>query len=68
MALDNPFLTDSEHFGIKVNWGNYLNSNAFGVTFAGVLAETAASRLTLSGGVAFTGRNIGGHAGVQFAW
>ena len=68
MALDSPYLTNSEHFGIKVNWGNYLNANAVGVTFAGVLAETAGSRLTLSGGVAFTGSNLGGHAGLQFSW
>jgi hypothetical protein len=68
MALEDPYLTESEHFGFKVNWGNYLSSNALGVTFAGVLAEHGGSRLTLSGGVAFTGSNLGGHAGVQFSW
>jgi Porin subfamily len=68
MALESPDLAGSEHFGFKVNWGTYENSNAFGVTFAGVLAENANNRLTLSGGVAFTGNNIGGHAGLQFSW
>lgn len=68
MALADPDLSGSEHFGIKANWGTYLGSNAFGLTFAGVLAEHAGNRLTLSGGVAYTGRNIGGRAGVQFSW
>jgi hypothetical protein len=68
MALEDPYLTESEHFGFKVNWGNYLSSNAVGVTFAGVLAERGGNRLTLSGGVAFTGSNVGGHAGLQFSW
>jgi len=68
MALEDPYLTESEHFGFKVNWGNYLSSNAVGVTFAGVLAEHSGNRLTLSGGVAFTGSNVGGHAGLQFSW
>ena len=68
MALDEPFLTDSEHFGIKINWGTYRSSNAFGVTFAGVLAEHGWNRLTLAGGVAFTGNNVGGHVGLQFSW
>lgn len=68
MALDEPYLTESEHFGIKINWGTYMSSNAFGVAFAGVLAEHGWNRLTLSGGVAFTGSNIGGHAGLQFSW
>jgi hypothetical protein len=68
MALTDPYLTQSEHFGFKVNWGNYSSSNAVGVSFAGVLAEFGGSRLTLSGGAAFTGSNVGGHAGVQFSW
>jgi hypothetical protein len=68
MALEDPYLTESEHFGVKVNWGNYMSSNALGVTFAGVLAERGSNRLTLSGGVAFTGSNVGGHAGLQFSW
>jgi hypothetical protein len=68
MALDEPYLTESEHFGIKLNWGTYNSSNAFGVTFAGVLAQHGGNRLTLSGGVAFTGNNVGGHAGLQFSW
>jgi hypothetical protein len=68
MALDEPYLTEAEHFGIKVNWGTYMNANAFGVTFAGVLAEHGGNRLTMSGGVAFTGSNIGGHAGLQISW
>jgi hypothetical protein len=68
MALDSPYLTESEHFGIKFNWGTYLGANAFGVTFAGVLAQHKGNRLTFTGGVAFTGSNIGGHAGVQFSW
>ena len=68
MALQDPYLTGSEHFGFKVNWGTYSGSNALGVTFAGVLAEQAGARVTLSGGAGFTGGNVGGHAGVQFSW
>jgi hypothetical protein len=68
MALQDPYLTGSEHFGFKVNWGTYSGSNALGVTFAGVLAEQAGTRLTLSGGTAFTSGNIGGHAGLQVSW
>ena len=68
MALESPALTSLEHFGVKVNWGTYEGSNAFGLTFAGVLAERANSRITLSGGVAFTGNNVGGHTGLQFSW
>jgi hypothetical protein len=68
MALDEPYLTEAEHFGIKINWGTYRSSNAFGVTFAGVLAQRGGNRLTLSGGVAFTGYNVGGHVGLQFSW
>ena len=68
MALESPALTAMEHFGVKINWGTYENSNAFGLTFAGVLAERANSRITLSGGVAFTGNNVGGHTGLQFSW
>lgn len=68
MALSDPYLTGSEHFGFKVNWGTYSGSNALGVTFAGVVAEQAGTRVTLSGGAAFTGGNVGGHAGVQFSW
>ena len=37
-------------------------------TFAGVIAEGAAGRLTLSGGVAVAGDNVGGRAGLQFSW
>jgi hypothetical protein len=68
MALQDPYLTGSEHFGFKVNWGGYSGSNALGVTFAGVIAEQAGTRVTLSGGAGFTGGNVGGHAGVQFSW
>jgi len=68
MALDSPFLSEGEHFGVKVNWGTYQGSNAVGLTFAGVLAERANDRVILSGGVAYTGRDLGVHAGVQFSW
>jgi hypothetical protein len=68
MALQDPYLTGSEHFGFKVNWGTYSGSNALGVTLAGVVAEQAGTRVTLSGGAGFTSGNVGGHAGVQFSW
>ncbi len=68
MALADPDLVSGEHFGIKVNWGTYSDSNAFGVSFAGVLAETDKARVTLSGGVATTGRYTAGRVGMQFSW
>lgn len=67
-ALADPDLVFGEHFGIKFNWGNASQANAFGVTFAGVIAETEKMRVTLTGGVATTGRNTGGRAGLQFSW
>ena len=67
-ALADPDLVYGEHFGVKFNWGNASQANAFGVTFAGVIAETENMRVTLTGGVATTGRNTGGRAGVQFSW
>ena len=67
-ALADPDLVAGEHFGVKFNWGNASQSNAFGVTFAGVIAERGKTRVTLSGGVATTGRNTGGRAGLQFSW
>ena len=37
LALQDPYLTGSEHFGFKVNWGTYSGSNALGVTVTGNL-------------------------------
>jgi hypothetical protein len=67
-ALQDPYLNGSEHFGVKVNWGTFSGSNALGVTFAGVVAEQAGARMTVSGGAAFTNGNVGGHAGLQLSW
>jgi hypothetical protein len=67
-AMQDPDLEGSEHFAVKFNWGTYLGSNAIGATFAGVLGQFSGVRTTAVGGVAFTGSNVGGQAGVQFTW
>jgi hypothetical protein len=68
LALASPDLQGAERFGLRFNWGTYLDSNALGVTFAGLIARRGERRLKLTGGVAFTGHNIGGHAGLDFSW
>ncbi|RUU05262.1 hypothetical protein EOD23_15535 [Mesorhizobium sp. USDA-HM6] len=69
-ALAAPDLVQGEHFGLRVNWGNAGDANAFGVTGATVLSEGFAhgGRLTGTLGIAFSGNVVGGNAGLQFNW
>jgi hypothetical protein len=67
-ALQDPDLIGTERFGVKVNWGSYLDANAVGASFAGVIGQNRGLRTTVSGGIATTGSDASGHAGVQFSW
>ncbi len=69
-ALAAPDLVQGEHFGLRLNWGNAGDANAFGITGAAVLSEGFAhgGRLTGTLGIAFSGSQVGGNAGLQFAW
>ncbi|UCI10279.1 porin [Mesorhizobium sp. B1-1-8] len=69
-ALAAPDLVQGEHFGVRVNWGNAGDANAFGITGAAVLSEGFAhgGRLTGTLGIAFAGSQVGGNAGLQFSW
>ncbi|WP_181170349.1 MULTISPECIES: porin [unclassified Mesorhizobium] len=71
-ALAGPDLVQGEHFGVRVNWGNAGQSNAMGVTGAAVLGEGfmpgGNGRLAGAAGVAFSGKAVGGNAGLQFTW
>lgn len=68
MALSGPDMVGGERFAVKVNFGTYNGSNAFGVSMAGVLARTDFGRITMSGGIATTGQNTGGNVGMQLSW
>lgn len=71
-ALASPDLVQGEHFGVRVNWGNAGQSNAMGVTGAAVLGEGfmpgGNGRLAGAAGVAFSGKTVGGNAGLQLTW
>ncbi|WP_192254271.1 porin [Mesorhizobium silamurunense] len=71
-ALTSADLVQGEHFGVRVNWGNAGQSNAMGVTGAAVLGEGLFSggngRLAGAAGVAFSGKTVGGNAGLQLTW
>lgn len=71
-ALTSPDLVQGEHFGVRVNWGNAGQSNAMGVTGAAVLGEGfmpgGNGRLAGAAGVAFSGKTVGGNAGLQLTW
>lgn len=71
-ALTSPDLVQGEHFGVRVNWGNAGQSNAMGVTGAAVLGEGRFAggngRLAGAAGVAFSGKTVGGNAGLQLTW
>ncbi|RWD69476.1 MAG: hypothetical protein EOS63_10200 [Mesorhizobium sp.] len=68
-ALAAPDLVQGEHFGLRVNWGNAGDANAFGITGAAVLSEGFhGGRLTGTLGIAFAGSQVGGNAGLQFNW
>ncbi|MDX8433602.1 porin [Mesorhizobium abyssinicae] len=71
-ALTSPDFVQGEHFGVRVNWGNAGQANAMGVTGAAVLGEGflpgGTGRLTGAAGVAFSGKTVGGNAGLQLTW
>lgn len=71
-ALEDPDLVGSERFAIKMNWGNAGSENAFGMTGALVLFDQSpqqgGGRVTLSGGLAFSGSQANGRASLQFSW
>ncbi len=70
-ALADPDLVAGEHFGIRVNWGNAGSANAFGFSGAAVLGEGLfgkTGRLTGSAGLGFSGKTVGGRAGLQLTW
>jgi len=71
-ALEDPDLVGSERFAIKMNWGNAGSENAFGMTGALVLFDQSpqqgGGRVTLSGGMAFSGSQANGRASLQFSW
>lgn len=71
-ALSSPDLVQGEHFGVRVNWGNAGQSNAMGITGAAVLGEGfmpgGNGRLAGAAGVAFSGKTVGGNAGLQLTW
>jgi hypothetical protein len=68
MALAGTDLVGSERFAMKFNVGTYSGHSAFGFAASAVLARTDFGRVTVSGGVATTGQNTGGNAGVQLSW
>ncbi|AZO06499.1 MAG: hypothetical protein E5W15_16175 [Mesorhizobium sp.] len=71
-SLASPDLNKGEHFGVRVNWGNAGQSNAMGITGAAVLGEGfmpgGNGRLAGAAGVAFSGKTVGGNAGLQLTW
>ncbi len=68
MALAGPDLISGERFAMKFSLGTYSGHSAFGFSGSAVLARTDFGRVTVSGGVATTGQNTGGNAGVQLSW
>lgn len=70
-ALEDPDLVAGENFGVRVNWGAAGQTNALGVTGMAVISQGLfddSGRLTASGGIAFSGDQIGGRAGLQLSW
>jgi hypothetical protein len=69
-ALQNPDLVAGDTFGLHVNWGTAGSEHAFGLSGAVVLSEfeKGRGRLTGSSGVAFSGGEVGGSAGLQLSW
>ncbi len=79
MALSDPFLSGSDQFGMKLNYGTYAGANAVGLSAAGVLARglfNMKNQLVVTGAVGYGGASVngysqnlvGGHAGVQLTW
>ncbi len=70
-ALADPSLAAGEHAGIRLNWGNAGDANAFGISAALLLSDNAAQsglRLTGSAGVAFTSNKVGGRVSLLASW
>lgn len=70
-ALEDPDLVAGERFGVRINWGAAGEQNAFGVTGMAVIHDSPSDfggRLTASGGIAFSGDQVGGRAGLQLSW
>jgi hypothetical protein len=79
MALSDPFLTGSDQFGIKLNYGTYAGANAVGLSAAGLLARglfNMKNQLVATGAVGYGSASVngyqqnlvGGHAGLQLTW
>ena len=73
MAVQDPDLMGNEIFGLKLNWGTYQQSNAVGMSAAGVLAHNLLAegdRLSISGGIGYgvQEKQLGGRVGLQFSW
>ena len=71
-ALASPDFVQGEHYGVRVNWGNAGQSSAMGITGAAVLGEGlfagGGGRVTGAAGIAFSGKTVGGNAGLQLTW
>ena len=79
MALSDPFLTGSDKFGVKVNYGTYAGANAIGFSAAGLVARglfNMKNQLVATGAFGYgsasvsgyTQNMMGGHAGLQLTW
>jgi hypothetical protein len=79
MALADPYLTGTQNFGVKMNWGGFDGANAMGFSAAGVLGRgllLKGDQLTLSAAAGMGESNVsgyyrtmfGGHAGMQLSW
>lgn len=69
-ALEEPDLATGEQFGLRMNWGAAGNENALGITGTVVISHgaNAAGRVSASGGVAFSGDQMGGRIGLKVNW
>jgi hypothetical protein len=73
LSLDAPTFQPGQDFAMRLGWGNFDGSNAFGATAAGVLDRGsfgANSTVTLDGGVGFglQQNTVAGKAGLSFGW
>ena len=69
-AAGSPGLMPGRRFAINANYGNYEGAGAVGVGLTGLLHETQAYAVVVSGGLGFgfnTG-NVGGRGGVSVQW
>lgn len=73
LSLDGPTFQPGQDFAMRLGWGNFDGSNAFGATAAGVLDRGsfgAHSTVTLDGGVGvgLQQNTVAGKAGLSFGW